>query len=236
MGVFSQVTIELRVDPCCPFDDQQIPQKLTPVALPPGVSAFLEHLASGLEGLNQLQLGLSGRTCGSEGLGSESLRVRTTLLTVRRVVVGIAWLILLCGCAAEVGQTDLTLHQRAVFPDGTRYELGELGLSEVDNDRAKGPPKIPGNEVTVSVLVENAGTAIGASDVAMSLAYHGDRDQELVPPLVASRATVIATGAKGTISKTFRVEDPTELFQTRYLRVRVELPGYPAVTFGGSNP
>jgi len=160
----------------------------------------------------------------------------TTLLTVRRVAVGIAGLILLCGCAAEVGQTNLTLHQRAVFPDGTRYELGELGLSEVDNDRADGPLKIPGNEVTVSVLVENAGTAIGASDVAMSLAYHGDRDQELVPPLVASRATVIATGAKGTISKTFRVEDPTELFQTRYLRVRVELPGYPAVTFSGSNP
>jgi hypothetical protein len=155
---------------------------------------------------------------------------------VRRVVVGIAWLILLSGCAAEVGQTDLTLHQRAVFPDGTRYELGEFGLSEVDNHRAKGPPKIPGNEVTVSVLVENAGTAIGASDVAMSLAYHGDRGQELVPPLVASGAAVIATGAKGTISKTFRVEDPTELFQTRYLRVRVELPGYPAVTFGGSNP
>jgi hypothetical protein len=47
---------------------------------------------------------------------------------------------------------------------------------------------------------------------------------------------VIASGAKGTISKTFRVEDTTELFQTRYLRVRVELPGYPAVTFSGSNP
>ena len=169
-------------------------------------------------------------------LGVRILRVRTTLLTVRRVAVGIAGLILLCGCAAEVGQTNLTLHQRAVFPDGTRYELGELGLSEVDNDRPNGPPKIPGNEVTVSVLVENAGSAIGGSDVAMSLAYHGDRDQELVPPLVASRATVIATGTKGTISKTFRVEDPTELFQTRYLRVRVELPGYPAVTFSGSNP
>ncbi len=161
---------------------------------------------------------------------------RTTLLTVRRVAVGIAGLILLCGCAADLGQTNLTLHQRAVFPDGTRYELGEFGLSEVDNDRANGPPKIPGNEVTVSVLVENAGMAIGASDVAMSLAYRGDRDEELVPPLVASRATVIASGAKGTISKTFRVEDPTELFQTRYLRVQVELPGYPAVTFSGSNP
>ena len=34
---------------------------------------------------------------------------------MRRVAVGIAGLILLCGCAAEVGQTDLTLHQRAVL-------------------------------------------------------------------------------------------------------------------------
>jgi hypothetical protein len=168
--------------------------------------------------------------------GVESLLVRTTLLTVRRVAVGIAGLILLCGCAAEVGQTDLTLHQRAVFPDGTRYELGEFKMSEVDNHRAKGPPKIPSNEVTVSVLVENAGTAIGSSDVAMSLAYQGDRGEELVPPAVASGTTVIASGGKGTISKTFRVEDTTELFQTHYLRVRVEMQGYPAVTFSGSNP
>ena len=100
-------------------------------------------------------------------------------------------------------------------------------MSEVDNDRAKGPLKVPGKEVTVSVLVENARTAIGSTDVAMSLAYRGDRGQELVPPVVASGATVIASGAKGTISKTFRVEDTTELFQTRYLRVRVELPGPP---------
>src|SRR4029453_4562674 len=104
---------------------------------------------------------------------------RTTLLTVRRVAVGIAVLILLYGCAAEVGQDNLTLHQRAAFPDGTpdgpRYELRDFKMSEVDNDRAKRPPKIPGKEVTVSVLVENAGAAIGSSDVAMSLAYHGDR-------------------------------------------------------------
>ena len=164
------------------------------------------------------------------------LSSRTTLLTVRRVAFGIAGLILLCGCAAEVGQTDLTLHERAVFPDGTRFELGDFKMSEVDNNRADGPPKVPGSEVTVSVRVENAGTAIGASNVAMSLAYHGDRGKELVPPVVASGASLIGTGAKGTISKTFRVDDTTELFQTRYLRVRVELPGYPAVTFSGSNP
>jgi hypothetical protein len=162
--------------------------------------------------------------------------VRTTLLTVRRVAVGIAGLILLCGCAAEVGQTNLTLHQRAIFPDGTHYELGEFKMSEVDNNQPNGPPKIPGNEVTVSVVVENAGPAIGASDVTMSLAYRGDRGQELVPPLVASGAGVIASGSKGTINKTFRVEDTTELFQTRYVRLRVEVPGHPAVTFSGSNP
>jgi hypothetical protein len=162
--------------------------------------------------------------------------VGITLLTVRRVAVGIAGLILLCGCAAEVGQTNLTLHQRAVFPDGTHYELGEFKMSEVDNDGPNGPPKIPGNEVTVSVVVENAGTAVGASDVAMSLTYRDARGKELVPRVIASGATVIASGAKGTISKTFRVEDTTELFQTRYIRVRVELPGYPAVTFSGSNP
>jgi hypothetical protein len=167
---------------------------------------------------------------------NHDIRGHTTLLTVRRVAAGIAGLILLCGCAADVGQTDLTLHQRAVFPDGTRYELGEFKMSEIDNDRAKGPPKIPGNEVTVSVVVEKAGTAIGSSDVAMSLAYRGDRGEELVPPVVASGASVIASGAKGAISKTFRIEDTTELFQTRYIRVRVEMQGYPAVTFSGSNP
>ena len=162
--------------------------------------------------------------------------VGITLLTVRRAAVGIAGLILLCGCTADVGQTNLTLHQRAVFPDGTHYELGELKMSDVDNDQPSGPPNIPGNEVTVSVVVENAGRAISSGDVAMSLAYRDDRGQELVAPAVASGAGVIAPGAKGTISKTFRVEDATELFQTRYLRLRVGVPGYPAVTFSGSNP
>ena len=155
---------------------------------------------------------------------------------MKRVAAAIAGLVLLCGCAADVGQTNLTLHQRAVFPDGTHYELGEFKMSEVDNHRPGGPPKIPGNEVTVSVVVANAGTAIGSSDVTMSLAYRGERGQELVPPVVASAAGVIPTGAKGSISKTFRVEDTKELFQTRYIRVQVELPGYPTVTFSGSNP
>lgn len=156
---------------------------------------------------------------------------------VRRVAAGIVGLILLCGCAvAEVGQTDLSLHQRAVFPDGTRYELGTFGLSEVDNPRPNGPPKIPGNELTVSITVRNAGPPLAASDVTMSMAYAGEHDQELVPPLVGSTPSVVASGARGKISKTFLVEDTIEVFRTRCLRVRVEVPGYPAVTFSGSIP
>ena len=76
-------------------------------------------------------------------------------------------------------------------------------MSEVGNDQPNGPPKTPCSEVTVSVLVENASRAISSSDVAMSLAYRGDRGQELVPSLVANRAGVMASGAKGAMSKTF---------------------------------
>ena len=155
---------------------------------------------------------------------------------MRRVAAGIAGLILLTGCAAEVGQTDLTLHQRAVFPDGTRYELDTFSMSEVDNHRRRGPLKIPGDEVTVSIRVQNAGAPLAASDVTMTMAYAGRDDQELTPPPVGGIASVVASGAKGKISKTFRVEDTTELFQTRYLRVVVEVPGYPVVTFSGSIP
>ena len=157
-------------------------------------------------------------------------------MVVRRLAAGIAGLILLSGCTAEVGQTDLTLHQRASFPDGTRYELGTFKMSEVDNDRPNGPLTVPGNEVTVSITVQNAGPALAASDVTIAMAYHGESNQELVAPLVGSIASVVASGAKGKISKTFLVEDTTELFRTRSLRVRVELPGYPAVTFSGSVP
>ena len=70
----------------------------------------------------------------------------------------------------------------------------------------------------------------------MTMAYAGRHDQELTPPPVGGISTVVASGAKGRISKTFRVEDTTELFQTRFLRVKVEVPGYPVVTFSGSIP
>ena len=158
-------------------------------------------------------------------------------MVVRRVAAGIAGLLLLSGCAAaQVGQTDLTLHQRAVFADGTRYELDIFGLSEVKNDQPNGPLTLPGNELTVSIRVQNAGPPLAARDVVMAMAYRGEQNQELVPPPVGSVPGVIASGAKGKISKTFRVENTTELFRTRYLRVEVELPGHPAVTFSGSIP
>ena len=157
-------------------------------------------------------------------------------MIVRRVAAGIAGLLLLGGCAADVGQTDLTLHQRASFADGTRYELGTFAMSEVPNKRPDGPLTLPGNEVTVSIVVTNAGPPLAARDVTMAMAYHDAAGRELVPVPVGSVPSVIATGAKGRISKIFRVEDTTELFQTRYLRVKVELPGYPAVTFSGSIP
>ena len=157
-------------------------------------------------------------------------------MVVRRVAAGIAGLLLLCGCVAEVGQTDLTLHQRAIFPDGTRYELGTFVMSEVPNDRPDGPLTLPGNEVTVSIVVSNAGPPLAARDVSMALAYRDGHDRERIPVPVGSIPSVIATGDRGRISKVFRVEDTTEVFQARYLRVRVEVPGYPAVTFSGSIP
>ena len=157
-------------------------------------------------------------------------------MIVRRVAAGSPGSSCMTGCAADVGQTDLTVHQRATFADGTRCELGTFGMSEVPNDRPNGPLTLPGNEVTVSIVVSNAGPPLAASDVTMAMAYRGADGRELVPVPVGSVTSVIATGGKGRIGKIFRVEDTTELFQTRYLRVKVELPGYPAVTFSGSIP
>ena len=79
----------------------------------------------------------------------------------------------LCGCAAQPGETSLTLHQRATFPDGTSCRLAEFQVSEKDNVTGTGPAKVPGNEVTVSVKISNAGPPISAGDVAMRFSYRG---------------------------------------------------------------
>ena len=155
---------------------------------------------------------------------------------MRLVAVFVSLVGLLCGCAAQPGETSLTLHQQATFPDGTSYRLAEFQVSEKDNVSGDGPDKVPGNEVTVSVEISNAGPPISAGDVAMSFSYLGDRGQELRTTEIKSETSVVPSGARDRVSKTFGVENPTEVFRSRYLRVVVEVPNYPSVTFSGANP
>jgi len=155
---------------------------------------------------------------------------------VRLAAVVVSLVVLLCGCAAQPGQTSLTLHQQATFADGTWCRLAEFQLSDKDNLTGRGPDKVPGNEVTVSVEISNAGPPISADDVVMRFSYLGDRDQELQTAEVSSETSVVPAGARDRVSKTFAIEDPTEAFRSRYLRVVVEVPSYPSVTFSGANP
>jgi hypothetical protein len=156
---------------------------------------------------------------------------------VKPVSVCIPVLVLLVGgCAAPVGQTNLSLHQRAQFPDGTRYVLSEFKMSEKDGGPAVGAKKVPGPDVTVWVDIANAGKPITAADVIMHFFYTGDRNLEIEPPEVASSTNSVPRGGQARVSKTFRVEDVPELFRSRRLRVVIGVPDYPTVTFSGSNP
>ena len=155
---------------------------------------------------------------------------------MRLAAVVVSLVGLLCGCTAQPGETSLTLHQRATFPDGTWCRLAEFQLSEQDNATGRGPARVPGNEVTVSVEIANAGPPISAGDVVMHFSYLGDQDQELPTAEVTSETSVVPSGARDRVSKTFAVENPTEVFRSRYLRVVVEVPSYPRVTFSGGNP
>ena len=144
--------------------------------------------------------------------------------------------LLVGGCAAPVGQTNLSLHQRAQFPDGTRYVLSEFKMSEQDDSQAAGAHRVPGPEVTVWVDISNAGQPISAADVTMHFSYTGDRNLEIEPPEVASSTNSVPRGGQGRVSKTFLVKDVPELFRSRQLRVVIGVPHYPTVTFSGSNP
>ena len=155
---------------------------------------------------------------------------------MRLAAVVVSLVGLLCGCAAQPGQTSLTLHQQATFSDGTWCRLAEFQLSDKDNLTGRGPARVPGNEVTVSVEISNAGPPISAGDVAMSFSYVGDRGQELRTTEIKSETSVVPSGARDRVSKTFGVVNPTEVFRSRYLRVVVEVPNYPSVTFSGANP
>ena len=71
----------------------------------------------------------------------------------------------------------------------------------------------------------------------MSFSYQGDRGQELRTAEIKQRNECGAHPAPvDRVSKTFGVENPTEVFRSRYLRVVVEVPNYPSVTFSGANP
>ena len=155
---------------------------------------------------------------------------------MRLVAACVSLVALASGCAAQVGDTNLNLHQRAVFANGTSYRLAEFQVSEVDNATGKGPPKVPGREVTVSVEISNAGPPLSAADVVMRFSYWGDRNTELRPAEVTGATSVIAPGARGRVSKTYTVANTPELFRSRELRVVVDVPTYPSVTFSGAKP
>ena len=155
---------------------------------------------------------------------------------MRLAAVLVSLVAVLSGCTAQPGETSLSLHQQATFTDGTWCRLAEFQVSEKDNVTGRGPAKVPGNEVTVSVEISNAGPSISADDVVMRFSYQGDRAQEIQTTEITRETSGVPSGARGRVSKTFAVENPTEVFRSRYLRVVVEVPRYPSVTFSGANP
>ncbi|HET9871789.1 MAG TPA: hypothetical protein VFP89_04215 [Propionibacteriaceae bacterium] len=150
-------------------------------------------------------------------------------------VVGAAAL-LLGGCAAPVGQTSVNLHQDAVFDDGTRVSVAEFKVSEQVSNLSHGPAKVPGQVVTVSVEISNAGKAINAADVQLDFRYTDDRNTEVAPPQVGGSRNAVLPGTSGRVSKDFRVGSPSVLFRSGHLRVEVQAPTYPSVTFSGQVP
>jgi hypothetical protein len=154
---------------------------------------------------------------------------------MRLAALSTSILVLLSGCGAAVGDTNVNLHQMVEFVDGTSLTLREFQMSTEDSDRPRGQRKLPGNEVTVWVELRNAGRAIKASETELQFFYTDERG-EVQPPQSATTSNVVQPGNVDRIGKTFRVEDASALFRTRHLRVLVELPNYPSVTFAGSVP
>ena len=145
-------------------------------------------------------------------------------------------LVLLCGCGAAVGDTNVNLHQTIKFVDGTSLSLGEFQMSTDDSDRPRGQRQVPGNEVTVWVELRNTGRAVKATETKLQFFYTNERGGEVQPPQSATTNNVVRLGDADRIGKTFRVEDASALFRTGHLRVVVEVPNYPSVTFAGSVP
>ena len=145
-------------------------------------------------------------------------------------------LVLLCGCGAAVGDTNVNLHQTITFVDGTSLSLREFHMSTDDIDRPRGQRQVPGNEVTVWVELRTTGPAVKATETELQFFYTDERGGEVQPPQTATTNNVVQPGNADRFGKTFRVEDASALFRTGHLRVVVEVPNYPSVTFAGSVP
>jgi hypothetical protein len=156
---------------------------------------------------------------------------------VKRIAVSVLALALFSGCAAApVGDTELNLHQRALFPDGASYVLDGFELLPKVGQQSAGPGKPVSDEVTVWVKVSKPQSDISAADVAMTFGYTDDRGVEIEPPQVDASTNVIAAGRNGRIGKTFRVPQVSQLYRSHHLRVVLAVPSYPVITFSGKNP
>jgi hypothetical protein len=155
---------------------------------------------------------------------------------VRRIAGSILALFLLSACAAPVGDTNVNLHQRARLADGVTYVLDGFELASNDPSRSAGLEKPVDDDVTVWVGLSNPQSLVRAADVAMTFAYTDDRNVEIEPPQVDTSTNEISAGSRGRIGKTFRVQQVSQLYRSRHLRVEVAVPSYPIITFSGRNP
>lgn len=147
-------------------------------------------------------------------------------------------LLLLSACAAPVGDTNVNLHQRVRLADGVTYVLDGFEMASNDPKRSAGlgKKKPVNDDVTVWVVLSNPQSLVRAADVAMTFAYTDDRNVEIEPPQVDTSTNEISAGSRGRIGKTFRVQQVSQLYRSRYLRVEVAVPSYPIITFSGRNP
>ena len=157
-------------------------------------------------------------------------------VAVRRIARSVVALLIVSGCAAPVGDTDVDLHQRVRLADGATYMLDGFEMSSKDGQPSAEFPKPAKDEMTVWVVVSNPQSLVRAADVAMTFAYTDDRNVEVEPPQVDTSTNEIPAGSRGRIGKTFRVRSVSELYRSRHLRVELAVPSYPIVTFSGKNP
>ena len=109
-------------------------------------------------------------------------------------------------------------------------------LSPKDGQQSAAAQNPPNDDVTVWVVVSNPQSLVRAADVAMTFAYTDDRNVEIEPPQVDTSTDEIPAGSRGRIGKTFRVQQVSQLYRSRHLRVELAVPGSPIITFSGKNP